>query len=73
MADHLLFSRSLYAVGAVEAAAQAFGHLAKLEIRRHENETELVVSEPDPEVAEVLLDEIANHVLFATITRHRGS
>ena len=72
MAERLLFSRSLYAVEAVEASAAAFGHLAKLEVRRHENETELVVSEPDPEVAEVILDEIANYALHATITQRRG-
>ncbi len=73
MAETLRFSRSLYAPDAVEAAAQAFAHLAKITVTRHEAETELVMSEPDPELSDVLLDEIANHALFQTITRRRGS
>jgi hypothetical protein len=56
----------------VEAAARAFAHLAKIEVTRHESETKLTLTDPDPELADVLLDEIANHALFGTITRRRS-
>ena len=73
MAEKVSFSRSLYAPEAVDAAAQAYSELAKISVLHHESETEIEVSDPDPEVADVLLDEIANHVLYQTIARHRGS
>lgn len=71
MAERVLFSRSLYAPEAVEASAQAFAHLAKLQVTIHDDAVELTMSEPDPELADVLLDEIANHVLAGTIARGR--
>lgn len=73
MAESLKFARSLYAPEAVDEAVAAFSELAKLTVQRHDSETEIVVSDPDPEVADVLLDEIANHVLYQTIARHRGT
>jgi phosphoribosylformylglycinamidine (FGAM) synthase PurS component len=72
MAERVLYSRSLYSPEAVEAAVQAFSHLAKLEVRMHEDAIELTMADPDPEVADELLDELCNHVLAETIARSRG-
>lgn len=71
MAERLVFSRSLYSPEAVDESARAFAHLAKLEVKVHDDAVELSMSEPDPELSDVLLDEIANHVLAGTIARGR--
>ncbi len=67
MAETLVFARSLYAPEAVNEAAKAFEHLARLEVNAREDDIELSISDPDPDVADVLLDEIANHVLALTV------
>ena len=72
MALELRFGRSLYAPDAVRAAAEAFRHLGKIEVTCRESETELVLTDPDPELADVLLDEIANYALARTIAGRRG-
>lgn len=71
MADALHFARSLYAPEAVEETARAFGHLAKLTVTKHEDDVELSISEPDADLADVLADEIANHVLALTVRGRR--
>ncbi len=73
MAERVLFARSLYALEAVEAAAKAFEHLAKLSVKVEGNDIELSVSDPDPDVADVLTDELCNHALAGTVIRTRGS
>jgi hypothetical protein len=73
MAERLLFSRSLYSPEAVDESVRAFSHLAKLAVVVHDDAVELTMDEPDPELSDVLLDEIANHVLAGSIARGRKS
>lgn len=72
MFERVLFARSLYVPEAVEAAARAFADLAKLEVIARDDSIELTVSDADPDVADVLLDELSNYVLAETIARSRG-
>ena len=72
MLERVSFARSLYAPEAVEAAARAFGDLAKFEVVAHDDSIELAVSDADPDVADVLIDELSNWVLAETIARSRG-
>lgn len=72
-AERIVFARSLYAVEAVEAAAKTFEHLAKLEVSVESDVVAISMTEPDPDVADVLLDELANHALVATVIRTRGT
>jgi hypothetical protein len=69
MAERIAFSRSLYSVEAVEAAVKTFEHLAKLELRIDGDAIALTMTDPDPDVADVLLDELANHALAGTVIR----
>lgn len=73
MAEKLAFSRTLYAVEALEAAVKSFEHLAKLELSVEGDAIHLSMSEADPDVADVLLDELANHALVGTVIRTRGT
>jgi hypothetical protein len=75
MAERLAFSRSLYAIEAVEAAVKSFEHLAKLEVELSAGGSEISVAmtDADPDVADVLLDELANHALIGTVIRTRGT
>ncbi len=72
MAEQLLFARSLYAKEAVEQAAKDFAELAKIDVKVRDDEIELSITEPDPDVAPVIVDEIANHALFLTVAATRG-
>lgn len=67
MPDTLLFARSLYSDAAVADAAKAFEHLAKIEVTDQGEHIELVVSEPDPDVADVIMDELGNFALALTV------
>jgi hypothetical protein len=71
MAEAMTFARSLYSPEAVRAAAEAFAELAKIEVTVAEDEIQLAVSEPDPDVADVLEDELANFALAETVVRAR--
>jgi hypothetical protein len=72
MAERIVFSRSLYAPEAVEAAAKAFGELAKIDVSIGED-IEVSLSDPDPDLADVLADELANHALALTVRQARGT
>ena len=72
MAETLDFSRSLYLPEAVQAAADAFAELASLTVSPHEGGVLVSISDPDPELADVLADELANHALHETIIRPRS-
>ncbi|HMR05904.1 MAG TPA: HxsD-like protein [Polyangiaceae bacterium] len=72
MTERLVFARSLYAKEAVEQAAQDFAELAKIEVIVGDHDVQLVVTEPDPELAPVLMDELANHALFLTVSAARS-
>ncbi len=71
MVEEITFARSLYSPEAVRAAAEAFSQLAKLEVTVSDDEIRLAVSEPDPDVADVLEDELANFALAETVVRSR--
>jgi hypothetical protein len=71
--ERLAFSRTLYSVEAVQAAVKTFEHLAKLELEIGSSELSLTMSDPDPDVADVLLDELANHALVGTVIRTQGN
>lgn len=71
MAETLHFTRSLYAPEAVQEAARAFAHLATLDVSLGEDDVALVATDIDPEVADVLLDELANHALVLTAQARR--
>jgi hypothetical protein len=67
-----MFSRSLYASEAVESAVETYADLAKLGMTMHDDVIELSIEDPDPDVADVLADELANHVLAETIARSKA-
>ena len=71
MADRVVFSRALYLPEAVRAAAQAYGELATFAVDVSDDDVTVDISEPDPEVASVLVDEFCNHVLHETVVRLR--
>lgn len=73
MAERMAFSRTLYAVEAVEAAVKTFEHLAKLELTIEGDAIALEMTDADPDVADVLLDELANHALVGTVIRTQGT
>jgi hypothetical protein len=68
----LCFSRSLYTPEAVQGAVVAYHELAKFEVIDGGDEVRVKVSEPDPEVDD-LLDEFCNHVLFETVKQFRSA
>jgi len=69
----LAFSRDLYAAEAVDEAVRAYAGLARFAVSQGGADVLVEVSEPDPEVADVLLDEFCNHVLNETVRlRQKG-
>ncbi len=73
MAETLVLSRSLYLPEAVQAAADAFAELAEVEVRVLDAAIEVSMSGVDPDVADVIADELGNHALHETIVRRRGA
>jgi hypothetical protein len=71
-AMELSFSRSLYTPEAVRDAVAAYQELARFELLEGGDEMRVMVSEPDPEVSD-LLDEFCNHVLFETVKHFRAA
>jgi hypothetical protein len=69
----LEFSRSLYRVDAVEAAAAAYGECARVVVTVAGSEIVVAFEDVDPELGEDLFDAFANHALFETIVRERAS
>ncbi len=72
MAERLVFARSLYSPDAVRAATAAYAELASFELQVSAEAIEVIISEPDESVADVLLDEFCNHALHETIVSLRG-
>ena len=66
------FSRSLYDPEAIDEAVAAFGALATFAVVATEAHVRVTMSEPDPDVADVLVDELCNHALAHTVSRHRA-
>ena len=73
MSERLGFHRSLYDPQAVRAAADAYLHLARVEVIEEGDEVLATFIDIDPELADVLLDAFANHVLHETVIRSRGA
>jgi len=71
-AIELSFSRSLYTPEAVRDAVAAYQALARFEVIEGGDDMQVRVSEPDPEVND-LLDEFCNHVLFETVQQFRAT
>lgn len=71
MAERVLFSRALYLPEAVRAAVDAYGGLATFAVEQSGDDVAVDISDLDPEVASVLVDEFCNHVLHETIVRLR--
>ena len=72
MAETLDFQRSLYLPEAVRSAAEAYAELAKIEVTVDDNGVRLEISDPDPDLADRISDELANHALHETIVRTRS-
>ena len=74
MADvaRIEFNRRLYRDDAVEAAVEAYGHLATLSLERGEHTSIVEVRDPDERVADRLVDALCNHVLYETVSRSRA-
>ena len=71
MSDRLLFARSLYLPAAVSAAAEAFVELATIAVQVLDSDIEVTITDPDPDVADVIADELANYALSETIVLAR--
>lgn len=72
MSRVLSFSRSLYREDALLATVDAYQALARLELTSRSSNFELTVSDVDPEFADSIYDEVANHALYETVQRARG-
>jgi hypothetical protein len=69
----LSFARDLYSAEAVDEAVKAYAGLAQFAVSQVESDLVVQVSEPDPDVADVLADEFCNHVLNETVRlRQKG-
>jgi hypothetical protein len=66
------FSRSLYDLDAVQAAAVAYAELATFEVESTESQVTVRMADPHPDVPD-LVDHFTNHVLYATVTGRRRS
>lgn len=71
MAERVLFCRALYLPEAVRAAVEAYGELAAFAVEVRDDDVAVDISDPDADVASVLVDEFCNHVLHETIVRLR--
>lgn len=72
MAETINFSTSIYRNDAVEAAAQAYGHLAKIRVEANEGNVVLHIEDIDERVSDRLVDALCNHALYETVARTRA-
>ncbi len=68
----LLFSRSLYRLDAVEAAAGVYAGVAEVAVTVAGSDIVATFGAPDPQLGEDLFDAFANHVLYETVVRERA-
>lgn len=73
MSDAIRFSRSLYDRAAIDTALEAFDALATFSVAEEDDAFVVTIADPDPDVADVLGDELANHVLGHTVSLRRGA
>lgn len=71
MAERVAFDRSLYLPEAVEAAAEAYAEIAKIELAPSEKTVEAVIDQVVDEDPKTVVHAFCNHVLHETITRRR--
>lgn len=72
MIEPIRFARSLYDRRAVERAVEAFAALGTFTVTVEDDAIVVAVSDPDPDVEDVLADELSNHALANTVTLSRG-
>lgn len=72
MAEQLDFTTDLYSAVAVERAAEVYGGLARITVTHEPGSVRVAFADVDPDVADVLADELANYVLNETIALHRA-
>ncbi|GEM_PF-1013077 len=68
----LSFSRSLYRVEAVEAAAAVYAGVASVVVTVAGSDIVATFDDPDPDLGEDLFDAFANHALYETVVRERA-
>ncbi len=73
MPEIIRFDEYLYEKDAVTAAAEAYGHLASIEISQDGPCVVASMTDITEEHAHVLGDAFRNHVLYETIVRARAS
>jgi hypothetical protein len=71
MAERVAFDRSLYSPEAVEAAAQAYGELAKIDVTPSADAVVAVIDQVADEDVRMVVHGFCNHVLHETIARRR--
>lgn len=71
MAERVAFDRSLYLQEAVEAAAEAYAGLAKIELTPSADTVEAVIDHVEDADPQMVVRAFCNHVLHETITRRR--
>jgi len=70
--ERLDFSADIYSPVAIERAVAVYGELAKFTVTHGESVISVTYTDPDPDVADVLADELANYALNETILLHRA-
>ena len=74
-ANHTVtFSRSLYRVDGIEAAAAAYAELAEITVIPGDSEVVVRFERPHPDMPrDQLVDAFCNHALFETVRRYRDA
>ena len=72
MAEKVIFDDYLYDQEAVEAAAEAYGHLVDINVERDGEQMTVTLDNIPEEHAGVLKDAFCNHALYETIVRFRS-
>ena len=67
MTEELSLPRSLYDASAVEATVEAYNELATFDVKLVDDAIMVTINDPDPDVADIIVDEFCNHALSETI------
>jgi len=71
MPEKITFSTDLYDVSAINAIAEAYGHLAKIDVEQKDDSVIVTFTDENPDHVDVLYDSFSNHALYETIVRKR--
>lgn len=71
MAERVAFDRSLYSPEAVQAAAEAYGEFAKINLDPSADAVVAVIDEVGDQDVRTVVHAFCNHVLHETIARRR--